>query len=210
MQINILLYDRMTALDAVGPYEVLGRLPGAEVLFVAAQAGPVRADTGRLALVADAALADAPAADLVLVPGGYAPPVTDEAVLDWLRAADAGSTWTTSVCNGSLLLAAAGLLTGRRATSHWLAMDRLAAYGVVTVPERVVIDGKYATGAGVSAGLDLALTLAARLAGPELAQVVQLVLEYDPQPPFDAGSPAKAPEEAVAFLRANRAMVMAQ
>jgi transcriptional regulator GlxA family with amidase domain len=208
MKINILLYDRMTALDAVGPYEVLTRLPGAEVLFVAERAGPVRDDTGRLALVADASLAEAPAADLILVPGGYAPPVEPGPVLDWVRAADAGTTWTTSVCVGSLTLAAAGLLTGRRATTHWLATDDLAARGALVADERVVIDGKYATAAGVSAGIDLALTLAARIAGPELAQVVQLAIEYDPRPPFDAGSPATAPAVAVAYLRRNRDLLL--
>ena len=209
MKINIVLYDGMTALDAVGPYEVLSRLPGAEVLFVAGHAGPVRTDTGRLTLVADASLAEAPTADVVLVPGGYAAPLDDRPLLDWLRAADAASTWTVSVCTGSLLLAAAGLLTGRRATSHWLALDRLAGLGAQVVHERVVIDGKYATAAGVSAGIDLALTLAARIAGPELAELVQLAIEYDPQPPARAGSPATAPPAAVAFLQANRGMVLA-
>ncbi|MBM2619278.1 DJ-1/PfpI family protein [Actinoplanes sp. LDG1-06] len=209
MQINFLLYDRMTALDVVGPYEVLSRLPGASVLFVAAEPGPVRADTGSLALMADASLEDAPPADIVLVPGGYAPPLIDRRVLDWVRAADTRSTWTTSVCTGSLVLAAAGLLEGRRATTHWLAMDRLAPSGAVPTPSRVVIDGKYATAAGVSAGIDLALTLTERLAGAEFAQTVQLALEYDPQPPFAAGSPGTAPAAAVAFLEANRAMVMA-
>ena len=207
MKINILLYDRMTALDAVGPYEVLSRLPGAELLFVAEHAGGVRCDTGRLSLIADASLTEAPAADIVLVPGGYAPPLDSAAVLDWLRAADRTSTWTTSVCNGSLLLAAAGLLDGRRATSHWLVMDRLAALGARATAERVVIDGKYATAAGVSAGLDLALTLAGRIAGPAAAEVVQLALEYDPQPPFRAGSPTTAPAAAVDFLRANRHLI---
>ena len=208
MKINILLYDRMTALDVVGPYEVLSRLPGAEVLFVAEQPGPVRADTGFLSLVADAGLADAPDADLVLVPGGYAAPVRPGPVLDWLRAADAVSTWTTSVCSGALTLAAAGLLTGRRATTHWLAMERLAALGAVTVPARTVIDGKYATAAGVSAGIDLALELVGRLAGPFVAQAAQLGIEYDPQPPFTAGSPATAPEPVVAFVRAHRDRIM--
>ena len=178
------------------------------MLFAAERAGPVRADTGRLSLVADASLAEAPPADLVLVPGGYAPPLDRGPVLEWVRAADAASTWTVSVCTGSLLLAAAGLLTGRRATSHWLALERLAELGAEVVPERVVIDGKYATAAGVSAGLDLALTLAGRIAGPASAQVVQLALEYDPRPPFRAGSPADAPPAAVAFLRAHRETVM--
>ena len=207
MKINILLYDRMTALDAVGPYEVLSRLPGADLLFVAEHAGPIRCDTGRLALIADASPAEAPAADIVLVPGGYAPPLASAAVLDWLRAADLTSTWTASVCNGALLLAAAGLLDGRRATSHWLVLDRLAALGARATAERVVIDGKYATAAGVSAGLDLALTLAGRIAGPAAAEIIQLALEYDPQPPFRAGSPATAPPAAVDFLRTNRHLI---
>jgi transcriptional regulator GlxA family with amidase domain len=208
MQINILLYGGMTALDAIGPYEVLSRVPGASVLFVAEQPGPIRADTGRLALIADAALADAPAPDLLLVPGGPAAPTAPGPIHDWLRAADATTTWTTSVCTGALTLAAAGLLTGRRATTHWLALDRLAELGADATPERVVIDGKYATAAGVSAGLDLALDLAARLAGPEVAQAIQLAIEYDPHPPFRSGSPATAPPPIVAMLRANRRLIL--
>src|SRR5512144_2112524 len=153
MQTTILLYDRMTALDAVGPYEVLGRFPGNEVLFVADRAGPVRTDTGYLSLVADASLDEAPAPDIVLVPGGFAPPLRPGPVHEWLRAADATSTWTASVCVGSLILGAAGLLAGRRATSHWMTLDNLTAYGAVPTAERVVIDGKYATAAGVSAGI---------------------------------------------------------
>jgi transcriptional regulator GlxA family with amidase domain len=208
MQITILLYAGMTALDAIGPYEALSRLPGAEVLFVAERAGPVRVDTGRLSLVADAALDDAPPADIVLVPGGRTPPLTPGPIHEWLRAADATSTWTTSVCVGSLVLAAAGLLTGRRATSHWLTLDELPRYGVEPAAERVVFDGKYATAAGVSAGIDLALTLIATIAGPEVAMAVQLGIEYDPSPPFDAGSPNSAPAAIVAALQASRALIV--
>jgi putative intracellular protease/amidase len=208
MKINILLYDGMTALDAIGPYEALSRLPGAEMLFVGERAGPVRMDTGALSLIADATLDDAPAADIVLVPGGYAPPLTPGPIHEWLRAADATSTWTTSVCVGSLVLGVAGLLHGRRATSHWLALDRLPAYGAEPTPERVVFDGKYATAAGVSSGIDLALTLLGKIAGPEAAMAVQLGIEYDPQPPFAAGSPATAPDPIVSFLRDNRDMVV--
>jgi transcriptional regulator GlxA family with amidase domain len=208
MKTTILLYDGMTALDAVGPYEVLSRLPGNEVLFVADRAGPVRTDTGFLSLVADAPLDEAPAADIVLVPGGMAAPPRPGAVHDWLRAADAASTWTTSVCVGSLILGAAGLLAGRRATSHWIALDRLAEYGAVPTAERVVFDGKYVTAAGVSAGIDLALTLVGEIAGPEVAMAVQLGIEYDPAPPFEAGSPAKAPDKIVAFLRERRDLVV--
>ena len=204
MKVNILLYDRVTALDAVGPYEVLSRLPGTEVLFVADRAGPVRADTGQLSLVAEASLDDAPTAEVVLVPGGYEPPVRPGPVHDWLRAADASSAITASVCVGSLVLAAAGLLSGRRATTHWLAMDVLASFGAVPVASRTVVDGKYATAAGVSAGIDLALSLVDRVAGPLAAQSIQLGIEYDPSPPFDAGSPANAPDPIVAALRANQ------
>jgi transcriptional regulator GlxA family with amidase domain len=208
MQICVLLYDRMTALDAIGPYEVLSRLPGAETVFVAERAGPVRVDTGRLSLVADAALADVPGPDLILVPGGPAAPTTPGPVHDWLRAADATSTWTTSVCTGSLVLASAGLLAGRRATTHWMALDRLASFGAVPVTERFVTDGKYVTAAGVSAGIDFALALAGVIAGAEVAQTIQLAIEYDPAPPFDAGSPAKAPASIVAGLRENRHRVL--
>jgi putative intracellular protease/amidase len=203
MQIAILIYDKFTALDAIGPYEVLSRLGGAEVIFVAERPGPVRADTGMLAVTADAALADAPRPDIVLVPGGpgQVERVADGPVREWLRGADAASTWTTSVCTGSLILAAAGLLGGRRATSHWLALDRLGELGARPVAERVVLDGKYATAAGVSAGIDLALTLSERIAGTPTAQAIQLMIEYDPQPPLTAGSPATAPPDLVARLR---------
>ena len=203
MQIAILIFDRVTALDAVGPYEVLSRLPGAEVVFVAAEAGVKRTDTGALGLTADRALADVGAPDIVLVPGGEGnrPLLTDDAVLDWLRGAHATSTWTTSVCTGSLVLAAAGILRGLRATSHWLYLDALRHLGAEPVAERVVEDGKVVTAAGVSAGIDMALHLASRVAGEDAARTIQLGIEYDPQPPFDAGSPDRAPEATVAALR---------
>ncbi|MGW3409554.1 DJ-1/PfpI family protein [Streptomyces sp. NPDC000888] len=205
MQIAIVLFDRFTALDAVGPYETLGRLPGAEVVFVAEQTGPVRTDTGNLALTADKTLAEVEHPDIVVVPGGpgQTPQMENQALLDWLRAADATSTWTTSVCTGSLLLAAAGLIEGRRATSHWLALDFLKQFGAEPTGERVVFDGKYVTAAGVSAGIDMGLTLLGRIAGDEHAQAVQLLTEYDPQPPYDAGSPQKAPAHLVEEFRAN-------
>ncbi|MEU4654650.1 DJ-1/PfpI family protein [Streptomyces sp. NPDC023723] len=203
MQIAIVLYDRFTALDAVGPYETLGRLPGAGTVFVAEETGPVRTDTGNLALVADRTLADVPAPDLVVVPGGpgQSAQMDNTVLLDWLRTADATSTWTTSVCTGSLLLAAAGLLRGRRATSHWLALDALSRHGAEPAAERVVTDGKYVTAAGVSAGIDMGLTLLGRIAGDDHARAVQLLTEYDPQPPYDAGSPDRAPAHLVARLR---------
>ncbi|MFD7667533.1 DJ-1/PfpI family protein [Streptomyces sp. NPDC059788] len=205
MQIAILLYDGFTALDAVGPYEVLSRLPGAQTVLVAERTGEHRDGSGTLALTADAALADVTAPDLLVVPGGpgQAALMDDGPLHDWLRAADTRTTWTTSVCTGSLLLAAAGLLKGRRATSHWLALDQLPAYGAEPTGERVVFDGKYVTAAGVSSGIDMGLALAGRIAGDTYAQTLQLGIEYDPQPPYDAGSPEKAPAEITAAIRAR-------
>ena len=210
MQIAVVLFDRFTALDAVGPYEILGRLPDAETVFVAEEAGPVRTDTGNLALVADRTLAEVPSPDIVVVTGGpgQTPQMENTALLDWLRAADATSTWTTSVCTGSLLLAAAGLLQGRRATSHWLALDVLKRFGAEPTGERVVMDGKYVTAAGVSSGIDMGLTLLGRIAGDEHAQAVQLLTEYDPRPPYDAGSPEKAPAHLVEEFRSNSRFIL--
>ncbi|MEV6397197.1 DJ-1/PfpI family protein [Streptomyces sp. NPDC051907] len=202
MQIAILLYDNFTVLDAVGPYQTLAPLPGAETVFVSEQAGPVTDDNRTLSLVAHKSLAEVARPDIVVVPGGPTPDLENEAVLDWLRTVDAHATWITSVCTGSLLLAAAGLLKGRRATSHWTALDQLKEFGVEPTEQRVVFDGKYVTGAGVSAGIDLGLTLAGKIAGDRHAQAVQLVMEYDPQPPYDAGSPSKAPAELVEMFRA--------
>jgi putative intracellular protease/amidase len=205
MEIAILLYDRFTALDAVGPYEVLSRLPGARVTFVAERPGPVCTDTRQLTLMADAALAKMPSPELVLVPGGpgQVALMGDGPVHEWLRAAHETTKWTTSVCTGSLVLAAAGLLDGRRATSNWQAIEQLRALGADAVPERVVFDGKLVTAAGVTAGIDMALALAARIGGEQLAQAIQLGIEYDPKPPFDAGSPQKAPAEVVEAVRAH-------
>ncbi|WP_127355176.1 DJ-1/PfpI family protein [Actinacidiphila soli] len=210
MQIAIVLFDRFTALDAVGPYEMLCRIPGAETVFVAEQPGPVRGDRGSLALVADKTLDEVPSPDIVVVPGGpgQSAQMDNEALLGWLRSADATSTWTTSVCTGSLLLAAAGLLKGRRATSHWLALDVLAVFGAEPTGERVVADGKFITAAGVSSGIDMGLTLVGRVAGDEYAQAVQLGTEYDPQPPYDAGSPRKAPAALVAELRTKSRFIL--
>ena len=203
MQIAILLYDRLTALDAIGPYDVLSRVPGAEVTFVAAKPGEVRTEQGSLGLMADAAFADHPRPDVVMVPGGLGTRALfdDEPTLDWLREAHAHSKWTTSVCTGSLVLAAAGILDGVDATTHWLARDLLGELGANLVPERVVQRGKIVTAAGVSSGIDMALRLVALEFGDVVAQAVQLGIEYDPAPPFDAGSPDKAPKEVVALLQ---------
>ncbi|WP_199546109.1 DJ-1/PfpI family protein [Streptomyces sp. N35] len=205
MQLAIVLFDRVTALDAVGPYEILSRVPGMETVFVGERTGPVRTDTGALALTADKTFADVERPDIVLVPGGpgQTPQMDNPVLLDWLRTADATSTWTTSVCTGSLLLGAAGLLKGRKATSHWLALNFLTGFEVEATEERVVFDGKYVTAAGVSSGIDMGLALAGRIAGDRAAQSIQLLTEYDPQPPYDAGAPHKAPAELVAEFRAN-------
>ena len=202
MQIAILLFDKLTALDAVGPYETLSRIPGASVTFVAAERRAHRTDTGSLALLADATLDELAHPDIVVVPGGpgEAGARQDEATLDWVRTAHETSQWTTSVCTGSLVLAAAGLLDGRRATSHWSALGTLGSMGAEPVTERVVVDGRIMTAAGVSAGIDMGLTLAARLAGDDVAEAIQLGIEYDPQPPFDRGSLAKARPEVVEVL----------
>lgn len=205
MKIALLLFDRITALDVVGPYEVLARLPGADVRFVAAETGPQRTDNRALALVADYTLAETPTADILVVPGGFGtrPLMEDAVVLDWIRAVHLTTQWTTSVCTGSLLLAAAGLLDGLAATTHWARMETLAQYGARPTPERVVEQGKIVTSAGVSAGIDMALVLAARIAGDDVAQAIQLGIEYDPQPPFDAGSPQKAPAAVLALAEAR-------
>jgi transcriptional regulator GlxA family with amidase domain len=204
VQVAILLYEKLTALDAIGPYEVLRSVPGWEVRFVGAAKGNVRTDSGALGLAADFTLDEVTEPDVVLVPGGEGSEeaMADETILAWLRAVDARTKWTTSVCTGSLVLAAAGLLDGRRATSHWLFLDRLGALGADPVGGRFVEDGKVMTAAGVSAGIDMALHLVGREAGPELAQAIQLGIEYDPQPPFDAGSPQKAPKEIVELVTA--------
>jgi putative intracellular protease/amidase len=202
MQIAIPLFDRFTALDAVGPYEVLSRLPGAEVTFVGEATGPVRTDTGRLAITVDAALDEVDAPDVVVVPGGPGTRVMLQpgALHEWIAGVHPTTTWTTSVCTGSLILGAAGLLEGLDATTHWAAMGELAPLVGATTEQRVVPQGKIVTAAGVSAGIDMALWLAARIAGDEVAQAIQLGIEYDPQPPFDSGSVAKADPRIVGLL----------
>jgi putative intracellular protease/amidase len=207
MRIVIPLYEGFTALDAVGPYEVLRMLPGAEVVFAASEAGPIRDGVGALAITADAALSDIEACEVLLVPGGPGSRklVHDEALAGWIRRMDAGTAWTTSVCTGSLLLGAAGLLQGRKATTHWAAVEVLESFGATYTAERVVFQGKVVTAAGVSSGIDMALALVARLAGQTTAEAIQLAIEYDPQPPFDAGSLAKAPEAAKELLRSGLA-----
>ncbi len=198
IQVAIALYDGVTAVDAVGPYEVLRLLPGTEIRFVARKAGPVIADSGVLVLAATHTYHETPAPDVIVVPGSEADTPTamaDGSLLRWLRTAHETSTWTTSVCTGSLVLAAAGLLDGRPATTHWIAQGRLGAFGAhAQRGRRVVRSGKIVTAAGVSAGVDMALWLASELRGEQQAQVVQLLLEFGPEPPFSTGHPNSAPE----------------
>ncbi|WP_237570162.1 DJ-1/PfpI family protein [Mycolicibacterium lacusdiani] len=212
MQIAIVLYPNFTALDFIGPYEVLRNLPDAQVRFVWHETGPVPADSGVLLVGATHTFDETPSPDVILVPGG---PGTmeharDEKVLEWLRRAHETSTWTTSVCTGSVLLAAAGLLDGHRATSHWSALTLLRTFGVTPVgDQRIVREGKLVTAAGVSAGLDMAMWLAGQIAGEARAKVIQLVIEYDPQPPFDSGhmSKASATTKATATALLSRDMI---
>jgi transcriptional regulator GlxA family with amidase domain len=195
MQIAIVLYPGFTALDFIGPYEVLRNLPDAEVRFVWHEPGPIAADSGVLLVGATHSFDETPSPDVVLVPGGMSTfeHARDEKVLEWVRRADETSTWTTSVCSGSAILAAAGLLKGKRATSHWSVVPMLKPFGVIPVGnERIVSEGKLVTCAGVSAGLDMALWLAGQIAGEPAAKAIQLVIEYDPQPPFDSGHFSKA------------------
>lgn len=205
MNIAFLLYPQMTCLDLTGPHEVLSRLPGAVGHRVAAKPGPIPTDSG-IVLHAETALADLPSPDLVVVPGALIiDAACDDETLAWLRQAHATATWTMSVCTGALVLARAGLLAGRRATTHWAAMDQFRALGAEPVAERVVRDGNILTTAGVSAGIDGALTLAAELRGEMVAQALQLGIEYDPAPPYNAGSPKNAPAELVDKVRAGMA-----
>jgi transcriptional regulator GlxA family with amidase domain len=204
MQIAYLLYERFTALDITGPHEVLNFVPGNESIFVAEEAGPVRNESDTLSLVADASLDEVMSPDIIVVPGGFGTPalLDREPLLDWMRQVHETTTWTTSVCTGSLLLAAAGLLDGAPATTHWLAREELAELGAKPVPDRIVEHGKIITAAGVSSGIDMALHLVKRINGEEVAQAVQLGIEYDPAPPVDAGSPEKAPPEIVELVTA--------
>ncbi len=203
MDIAIPIFDGLTALDAIGPYEVLSRLPDARVHFLALEPGPKRTENGMLTLVADRALGEMRSPEVIVMPGGYGTRALmhDEQMLDWVRAAHETSEWTTSVCTGALVLGAAGILDGLEATTHWALMDALGRLGATPVNRRVVEQGKVITAAGVSSGIDMALTLAARIAGDPMARAIQLAIEYDPEPPFDSGSIEKASPEVVAIAR---------
>jgi transcriptional regulator GlxA family with amidase domain len=203
-QIAILLYPGVTALDVAGPWEVLSRIPGTEVRFVGREVGPVPTEGGALLLGVTHTVAETLSPDLVLVPGGTTTPgqMVDDELLGWLRRVHATTTWTASVCTGALILGAAGILKGMPATTHWYKMAVLRILGATPQPdERVVQSGKVVTAAGVSAGIDLALWLAAEIAGRERAKAIQLVIEYDPRPPFDSGHMSKASKETQRLAR---------
>jgi len=193
LNVVIYLYNRMTVLDAIGPYEVLRCVPGARVRFVAKKAGLVQPDSGLQMLNAEYGIHDMDTADILVVPGGDATgQLNDKEVLAWILRLHDKSRWTTSVCTGSLILGAAGLLKGLQATTYWNSMGYLKTFGAEPVSKRFVRQGKIITAAGVSAGIDMALSLVALERGEELAQAIQLLIEYDPQPPFNTGSPGKA------------------
>ena len=203
--IGFILYPRFTALDFIGPYEVLSRLPGHKAIVIAQSSVPVPAEQGPVAVAPEFTFGEAPTLDVLLIPGGpgQLAQMENEELRAYLRSAAESARLITSVCTGALLLGDAGLLRGRRATTHWLAYETLEHLGATPVAERIVRDGNIITAAGVSAGIDLGLLLAAEIAGDKIAQAIQLGIEYDPQPPFDAGSPAKAPQDLVEAMRAN-------
>ena len=205
-RIGMLIFPGMTQLDMTGPYEVLVRLPDTQVDLVARTRDPVVTDRG-MQIVPTVTYAECPPLDVVMVPGGPGQQelMEDEEALGFLRKQAAGAKYVTSVCTGSLVLGAAGLLKGRRATSHWAAIDHLALLGAKPVSEKVVIDGNIVTGAGVTSGIDFALKLAAILEGEEVARAIQLQIEYDPEPPFDSGSPKSAAPALVEKLKSRMA-----
>ena len=208
--IAIPLFPQFTALDGIGPYEVLQRIPDFVVTFVGRERGVVRSDNGFLGIEVDATYDELPAPDVVVFPGGIGTRalLADEQVLDWVRGAHATSTFTTSVCTGSLVLAAAGLLEGLTATTYWSARDILTRYGAIVSEDRVVehVDHRIITAAGVSSGIDMALRLVELLVDRTAAEAAQLMIEYDPQPPFDAGAPTKASNEVIERVAEYAAM----
>jgi transcriptional regulator GlxA family with amidase domain len=202
MKTAILLFDNFTALDVIGPYEVLAKMPGAEICF-AAQEKREYTDSYGLKISAGYALNEIQQTDILLIPGGFGVDalLKQEEVLQWVREADAKSKWTVSVCSGSLLLAHAGLLNGKNCTTHWNRKEQLKQYYVCVKNERYIQDGKYITSAGVSAGIDMAFYLVSKIAGEQSAKTIQLAIEYDPAPPFDCGSPEKAPADILARFK---------
>ena len=203
VSVGLVLYPRFTALDIVGPFQTLVDVPGLDVFFVAEKTGPVSDHTGRLSLIATKSFADVDQLDVVVVPGGMADSglIASDPVVEFVKRIHPTTTWTTSVCTGSIFLATAGVLDGLEATTHWASYERLRALGAIPVETRVVHRGKVITAAGVSSGIDMGLVLVAAMFGDEMAQVIQLAIEYDPQPPFDAGAPSKVTPELLALVQ---------
>ena len=203
MKLALVLYEGFTALDIIGPFQVLADVPGIEPVFVADRAGPVTDHTGAIVLQAKQSFDDLPNPDIIVVPGGMTTGnvLSGHPIVPWVKRVHETTTWTTSVCTGSLVLAAAGLLNGLDATTHWLFMDVLASLGAKPTAKRVVFQGKIVTAAGVSSGIDMGLALLEKMFGRQTAEAIQLAIEYDPQPPCDSGSPAKASPEIVAMVR---------
>jgi transcriptional regulator GlxA family with amidase domain len=201
MEVAFVLYPHFTMLDLVGPFQVLGDLPDCEIRFVASSPGQIVDHTGHTGLLGSS-LDEVPRPDVVVVPGGFGDTELDREVVRWLRRVHETTTWTTSVCTGSIYLAAAGILSGLDATTHWARKERLEQLGAHYVPQRIVERGKIITAAGVSSGIDMGLVLVERIFGRERGELIQLAIEYDPQPPFDAGSPDKAPKDIVDVARA--------
>jgi len=208
MQVAIPLFPRMTALDAIGPYEVLQRVPSIDVTFVGAGRGEIRTENGMLGLTVDATFDELPTPDVIVVPGGIGTRVLldDTPLVRWVRGAHPTTLFTTSVCTGSLVLAAAGLLDGLTATTHWGAFDALETLGAVPVTQRVVehLSERIVTAAGVSSGIDMAIRLVSLLVDDLAAQAAQVFVEYDPQPPFDAGHPSKVGPDVMGRLAEYR------
>ena len=195
MKIVILLFDNYTALDIVGPYEVLNKLPNSKIFLVGLEKKEYR-DTYGLKISADNSIDEISEADILLIPGGFGIDnlLKNEEVLDWIRRIDSTTKWTISVCSGSLLLAQTGLLNGKNCTTHWRRKEQLQRFNVKVKNERYIQDGKFITSAGVSAGIDMALYLVSKIAGDQTAMMFQLAIEYDPKPPFNCGSPDKVPK----------------
>ncbi len=202
--VGLVLYPRFTALDIVGPFQTLVDVPGLEVFFVAEEKGPVVDHTGKLTMQATHSFDEVDSLDVLVVPGGMADRGIDRsnAVVRFVEKIHPTTTWTTSVCTGSIYLAQAGILNGLTATTHWASYDRLQALGAIPTEERVITQGKIITAAGVSSGIDMGLTLVAAMQGEEMAKVIQLAIEYDPQPPFDAGAPSKVSPELKSLVSA--------
>jgi transcriptional regulator GlxA family with amidase domain len=205
MKITILIYEKYTALDVVGPYEALSNISGAEIYFAGVQKG-LYGDNKNFKLDVPYSIDDITESDVLLIPGGFGIDaiLNDKKIINWIKKIDTTTKFTTSVCSGALLLASTGLLEGRNVTTHWNRKEQLRKYNVNVVDERYVKDGKYITSAGVSAGIDMALYLISLIQNENTAKFIQLGMEYDPQPPFDCGSPNKLPKELLEKMKPKK------